>query len=971
MTTDTNDFINNILRFQYNPAAIQQTALGFLSDLTNGARNIVDPTNPFVFLMETSACCTAASMIKNEVNNRKQNAIAAQTVEDLYLHMSDKDYIDRFATPATAYFTILIPKDELINKLVREPSTGYMKLTIPRNTYFTVGDVSFSLQYPIDIRQLAHGGIQIVYNNDINSPLQELTTNIIDYEYRTEGSTGIEYIWFQLETRQFTINSQTGSLTTAKDFQQTIGLTDQFYFARVYVQSNNGVWNEIATTHTEQIYDIKTPTAVLKVLDKSVSVTIPQVYTNTILQTGKVRIDIYETKGALKMALSAFPFSAFTATWSSIDKNDATIFTAPLKNFQTIRVASEKDVDGGNAALDFETLRTRVIQNTIGPQRTPITNVQIETSLAKKGYGIFKVIDNITDRTFQATRAMPAPTDERLITAAAASIETITLSVKNLIKTNNVIDNGTSITITPDTIYQNIAGVTSPVPAAQLEQLLSLSVDKQALAVTNGSYLYTPFHYVLDMTNNEFNVRPYYLDNPTAIAKSFVSENDTTLIQVGTDAYDILRTSTGYAIRIKTRSGEQFKALRDDEVFVQLAFIPAGERDYAYLNGIQTNVMEDGERVFLFDLSSTFNVNRDGNLELTKFKLYTNEDRKLSCPLLTKFEILFSTSAVLDSNIWIPEAIDRILGRILLPARIAGITHETLTVRFGHSLDMLWARARSLISSREYQVWDTDVPRLYTEDVYQKDEHGSVFQFDQQGNPITVILHHRGDPVLDGNNQPTYQYRKGDVKLDLAGKPLIASDRDMLRQVDLMLIEGSYRFATDIAATNYRSDLTKSIVTWLTDELTAFVPELLDKTKVFFYPKTTSGEIKVVVGDGVIKAIPAGQAFIVVLSVTDSVYRNIDLRNQLTKTTIRAIGDSLKERTISISAVTDVLRGQYGNDVIDVQLSGLGGSANYSLLTVVDETDRLSIRKRLVALPDDSLIVEEDISFSFIRHSIT
>jgi hypothetical protein len=83
-----------------NPASIQQTSLELLQQYLNGETDIVDATNPFMKLVESSAVNTAGFIIDNEVTTRAQYPSCAQTLEDLYLHMSDKDYIDRFASPA-------------------------------------------------------------------------------------------------------------------------------------------------------------------------------------------------------------------------------------------------------------------------------------------------------------------------------------------------------------------------------------------------------------------------------------------------------------------------------------------------------------------------------------------------------------------------------------------------------------------------------------------------------------------------------------------------------------------------------------------------------------------------------------------------------------------------------------------------------------------------------------------------------
>ena len=92
--------------YKYNPSLMQRVILDTLTDVTNGKINIVDPTNPFVFLLESSVVNTSLFIQENYVNLRRQYPVLAQTSEDLYLHMCDKDYISRFSTPSRGVFTV-------------------------------------------------------------------------------------------------------------------------------------------------------------------------------------------------------------------------------------------------------------------------------------------------------------------------------------------------------------------------------------------------------------------------------------------------------------------------------------------------------------------------------------------------------------------------------------------------------------------------------------------------------------------------------------------------------------------------------------------------------------------------------------------------------------------------------------------------------------------------------------------------
>lgn len=969
---NVSELLSNISKYRFNPAAIQRESIRMITAVSAGEIQLVDPTNPVVLCLEMSAVNTAAFMVEHEAECRRRYPKLAQTQDDLYLHMSDKDYINRFATPAKAKFSFLFNKERLLASMRDDEVTGYRKVVIPRNTFFTVGGMQFSIQYPIEISQQAHGGIQIVYDTNKPSPLQTLETNFIDYEPLT-NSEG-EWISFAVDTMQFSVETQQESITVAKDFKMTLPLADKFYHARVYHQNASGGWDEIVTTHSDTVYDAKTPTAVLRVNNTTLVVKIPQVYVSTGLLSRKIRVDVYQTKGAVNIALGEYNVNSVSITYRSIDEADFTIFTAPLPNLQVIGYSTDTVIDGANG-MDFDTLRTNVIQNTTGPVDNSITPTQIKTALSNKGYDVVTNVDNITNRVFLATRSMPLPNvvapttsvdkDKELLTAAAATIETLAISTNELALYPTVVNNGTSLTITPKTLYQVTNGVTKPVLNSVVQALLDLPVDKRALAVSNGNYLFTPFHYVLDMTNNTFEMRPYYLDSPTIQSKVFVRQNDTTLMQVTTGKYDIYRNENGYELFVQTKSGDAYKALDESKLFAQLSFVPDGERDRAYLNGTLVGTTEEGERIFAFDLRTNFNVDRDDNLELTEFTMYNTDPRVVAAPLLASFDIFYATSEVMTS-VWTPNLIDQELGLYLLPNQIAGITHERLRIRFGHALSMLWTRARTVLGSTPYKTWGADIPAYYKEDIYELDSNGSAFKI-VDGEIVYNILHRKGDPVLDAEGLPVYEHRKGDVVQE-DGKPVPAEPRGLLRQMDLFLLEGVYWFATDITTVDYRRRLTDALVKWLVSDLESFTGKLLDLTRIYFYPKITAGVVPVRIADNAVKSLPAAQTFTVTLAVSKLVYDNQDLRDRLTRSAINTLASALTQKTVAMSKVVEDMRSAFGSDVIDVQLSGLGGAENYSVLTVVDETDRLSIRKRLVALADDTLAVEEDIVINFVEH---
>ena len=967
----SSSLLQSILDNQYNPIGMQRVILDNLVTTTNGDITVVDTTNPVMFTLNSATQLVAAFMEKNEANSRKQYSSLAQTVEELYHHMSDQDYINRFAMPSRTKITVALTLQELQTKLVLDNETGVMKIVIPRNSTFTVAGVTFSIQYPIEIRQLLHGGFHVVYDTTVSSPLQELETNLLDW--KIVNYAGEDWMMIEIDVFQFKVSSFTQPLTSAAAFVLDVPISDQFYYARVYTQLDDGSWTEISTTHSDQVYDVKTPTAALKLVGNVLNVTIPQIYTNTDILTGYIRVDVYETLGGIEMSMGVYPAANYTAKWEAIDKVDNTIFVAPIRNMRSIQIFSNGTTYGGRNQLSFDELRKRVINNDTGPQVIPITPSQAQAALQDSGYEIVKNIDNLTDRVFLATRTLPKPKNEKLITAASLGIEMITTSLENALAVSTVIDNGKSVTITPDTLYESNAGIIGIVPDAKKLMLLQMPPDKRALSVTNANLYYSPFHYVLDTNKDEFDSRPYYLDGPSIVSKTFVQENDTTLMQVVVDSFSIERTVSGYKLIVMVASSDEYKALPDSEVFVQLSYVPSGERNRAYLNGTLVGVDPNSkERVFEFDLSSNMNVTADDMLQLTMFKMYTQDQILTDIPLLSTFDVVFGITQTPGTQ-WLPNSVDSMLGKLFLPSRVYGISHERLTVRFGYVLKALWSKSRSVASTITYETYPDDVPLLYQSDIYEIDPAtGSAITIDDDGEIHYNILHNKGDPVLNADGAPMVKYRKGDVIISAAtGRPVIHAPRTILRQFSLMLVEGAYWFATDSTSVAYRSEINDTVINWLTNDLTSIQKRLLEKTRLYFYPKASLGEIQVMVGSGQLNRIQAGQAFQVLLTVSGAVYTNPKLRIQLEKTTVQVISESLKQETVSISQIISQLREQYGSDVIDVRISGLGGAANYPALTVVDGASRCSLRKRLVAQGDASLIVEEDVTITFVKHELS
>lgn len=974
------DLLDQVSSYKYNPSAIQRAVLSHLSDIKNGDIEIVDPTNPFVFLLEASCVNTAAFMAEQEALIRKLYPSLAQTETDLYRHMTDDDYIGRFASPATAYFNFMIVKDDLLSKMLSEDgsilnNTYPKKATIARNTEFTANELKFSLQYSIDIRQLKHGGIQITYDNTKLSPLQDLKSNVIDYEIRMDAD-GKEYIFFKVPVDQFFVSTNQYTISSSINFSQDIPLTDQFYFARVYRRVTPAVgtpyWDEIYTTHSDYTYDATRATAVLRVSDNILNVSIPQIYITNGKISGSIRIDIYQTKGAISLSMENYSINAFSYELKSIDPADTNVFTAA---FQTVSFFSYcKDlIVGGRDWVQFDKLREQVVMNTIGRNNLPVTNAQIQSNVDTLGFSVVKNVDVVTNRIFLATRPMIKSIDGSLLTAATTNIEVLNITKDQLITYTDYVENNQDrVTITPDTIYAENNSIMSIVPKSTIDAIVASGPQGIANYATSNRLFYTPFHYVLDFTSEEFEVRPYYLNDPFISSIKFIDQNQTTGYQVNTVSYDIAKIDSpvadrGYRIRLYTRSNDAYKALSNANLYTQLYFKPVNESVNAYINQSSIYTDADGERVFEFMLHTTHDVDELDNLLLTNLTMYSGYSAPVGTPLTNVLGVVYATDVAMGGT-FIHSTMDTdVLGSVILPVNTVAITNEEITTTFGYSLKTLWARSRTVANSAPYQYYTADVPMTYTEDVYETDPlTGSIFTFDVNGDIVYNIIHSAGDPVLDTDGNPVYSHRAGDIILDPAtGQPLMDSNQ-LYRQIDIMMIDAIYKFATETAAVKYRNEAIKVIVQWLTRDLAQLQLNLLDQTKIYFYPKKSNGLVQVIAEDGKLVSIQSAQSLSVKLYVNNLVDNNVVLKKTLMNKTITVIDEYLAKPVISVSDIVLALKAAYGQEVISVRINGLGGGADYETVTIKNDSDSLSLKKRLNRLADNTLAVEEDINIEFI-----
>lgn len=975
------DILSDNLRKQvfdlrHEPTRVMDLTIDLLeSAVINNNAFILDPSQPLPFLLENNVVLTAAAVDSYEVLTMKQYQVMSQTEDDLYLHLSDDDMVGMFASPGEAVFTLIISKSEVLANAVRIDNSQSRKITIPKHTQITVNGLIFTLQHPVNIVIKPHGGIEIAFDGTFFSPLQILQGTRIDWtvlklKSSVQGQLPNEYLRINLPMKQMRLVSHSMKSNPTVILKKTFLFQDEFFYARAYRQLSDGTWVEIKTTHSDHTFDPDTPTLMLKVIGNTVQVTLPHVYQLTSVAASPLRLDVYTTRGNMYMDLAALPSGQFVADFKDHDNTDNGKYSAPLSLLETFTILSSDAVSGGTSAPTFMQRRERVLNNSVGPATKPIAPSQVKTTLEYLGFDVTLNTDDAIGRTFKVSRMMSphiygitkAPIDSAVLTAKRTMASLATL--------DTVVDNGNSVTILPSTLYKDTGSDLLIVDDVERVMLDTVRNDVKVNLLSGGRYLYTPLHYVLDGSNNEFDVRPYYLTNPTLDIAGYSASNDTIDVFVqSSTTMAIDYNDTGYTLTVVTESNAPYKALRDDQIHVQLAFKPEIESEWVYINGMIVDATDDEERVIEFHIDSTWDITPEHLLTLSNFTMRQNTPQVHRTSLNSEWFLVWVVSDYTLPGMS-PSTVDDDIGRHLLPLDVVGVYRETIQLRLGDELTGLWRRNRPTIGTLEYKTFSHDIPKVYPSNVYDVDPvSGNPIIEEVAGRKQLKILHPKGSPVLGGNGEPEYLFRKGEAMTDEFGELIPLGPRTVMWWWDVVLFDGQWRYATRTLDAAYTKAVAGVLNEWINDTLKPLKEMALERTEFNFQPVNSLRYVNALADDGRVINIYTAQQLVVDLYLTDEAYRQNELRGSMEIATLQTIEKTLSKPQVSKEALISDISKVLGEDVVTVNVIGLGGGV-YDVVTLLDVTTRLSIGKILNVDSDGELSVKDNLTINFKRHGV-
>lgn len=966
-----NDLTNQLIDLRANPTLMHRRSLENCQAALGGGVDFFNANSPFVLATENTATHFSAFMKQSESLVRRMYPSLAVTEEDLYYHMTEKDFDNRFALPATnPEYIIVFNLDELKSLGVKDEKTGAIKVIIPWSTVLMAGQINYGFFYDLSIIILRNGGVRCSWEGDITNGIMPLSTNVVEHDVYSGAGSEVKLLRLFLPVYQYTLTSKFLNLNASGGNKAKYMLTESYYTCRVWNQNPlSGKLESVPTTHSAQSYDGEVLTAVLKVADGVLTVDIPDIYANNPRLGSQLRIDIYTCLGSYSKNLADQSTDMYSINWRDLDKKN-TQYTAVLGKLSMISSASTQWTNGGRNALTVSELRERIKYR--GNNRPiPITPTDQTIYLEDRDMKITPIIDNFSDRVQLTTKRLTAANTEYSESALGMMVYPTTINTSMLDGVSTVVHNNERVTILPETLYRNASGVVSMVSDTDRLYLESLEPTELISTLNGTDFIYSPYHYVLDSSSDFVTFGAYYLDKPSLLGRVFVDDNPTVPYVLTPKDYSFSKVENGYRLYVTVTKDEALADFKPFEVFVQIAFVPDGERRRVYLTGTYAGVTgESQDPVFQFDIDTSYIINRNHALSLNGFKANVDDKQPHFTSLIKDFDIFIGLYdyklrfLVLDPSF---SELDQIVCEELLTSDEALVlSHNQVSLRFGDALPELYSECRNAKSEAVPELWNYDVMDYYDETVLKQDPKTGMAEIVITGDGVEFItLHEKGDPVMEGGTHKVL-YPAGSAKRDQDGNVIIAKDSNIVQYVNMLFVDARFRFVDEESLIAYRDSAITEVIGWVINDVREISPQLLGRTELFLAPTRTMGTLTVDHGAG-LTLVDARQPMAIDVWVSNDTYANMLLRGSISKSIRTIIAKAISERTVIISNIQTSIKDALGGDITGCMVYGLGANKDLVTFTVVDEDATLSLANSMSMRSDGKLIVSDNLEINFIK----
>lgn len=940
---------DNLALYKNDPSLAQRVILDQIS-----THNIMNPTNPFIFLLEAAVAATAASAEDHYLTLRKQYASMAIDREDLYLHMSDAGYQDRFASPATAEFSVVIQYDSLMFIMPDNESFRFKSAIIARDTEIMIGDLRFTMENAIEIREYKNGILTASYMDDRTGVMNKIRRTEILVRHK-QMKNGEDMIMFDIDIKQFTKNPHYYTREVAIPFKKEIPFNGQYLGVDVYHRKRGTLeWVQMSISHTEEIYSTDEPVMIVEVRKQFVSVSLPEIFSAIAgVVSNEIRVDVRATEGAISVDLGDYSFEAFSHRVRAIDEHldwDSRMeaFSAASSIFVSKGMAT-----GGRSEIGFDEMRERVIFNNVAESKIPITDVDIKFLGIDIGFDMLVEVDSVTSRVFRATKHLGSANHEKLLTSGGSVMGSFIFSLAVPKPKKGILTFPQRMTIRENTMFSHLNGVTELISEADFRSLASENPETIRDTYMRSSLVYSPFLYAVDTSRREMNVGVYDISDPSIVRISHVKKNSSLGRDINTGSSAVRVGVNRIDIRLSIPPVKNIPSVPVGQLLAQISFISAedGQRYWA------RTYRDDGDhQSFTLSFKTFFEINPMNN-SIHVFDVFDayGAKRDAYLPLDGKIIITYGTDSMpavfkREAQVLYNDKIERLGG--------CGISSESGELVIAKEVQWLWKNYRSSDYAPRQATYRHRKVKVWPRDVWEIDpESGTTIKINRDTCEVErCLLHRKGDPVLDDDGELQYEYLPGDL---IPRYPGDYTSKELFRSVDMLLIDAAYLLGQDPVYDRYRARMAAEIAGWSHNQIGEANAVVLEQSAIYYHPKNSIGYGYT--DDG---PIDLQVSVVVELNVPDSVMSSSDLKRTISRAIVTELDHVFAQGSVSMSNVYLALREVYESSIFSMDVS-IKGMDQLPSTTIVDGISSMALKKVLRLRENSTLEIAEDVDVYF------
>jgi len=878
-------FKNNIDLLLHNPALMQDALL--LEMEKRSGITFLEPSNPVVMLAEAFISAQTAAIDESVRLLAKTHPSLCLNTKELLNHMTPSEQIGIHATPSSGVFKFMVSISDML-KFGTVIENG-VTVTIESGTLIEFSGTSVMAENDIIITLT--NNVPFVTLSNSSGRLGNIESSI------TTTTDGIDRIIFDITLRQLKAYYGRYEIVGNESMSVDIPINkDRFNNLDIgYVL--NGETIPINVVYGDEIFDRTIPTAIVKISDVGITITIDKLYIENGLISTEILYSVYVTSGQTNIDLSTLTINDFVYVHP---KSFSTVNGMAMKNI-SVFVAGIGFLAGGQNQKTFSTLKESVIMRTTGQIKYPITRQQLTEFGLKNDFELSLLTDSLFRRIFLAKRQILSVFNDQE-TKSNMDVYACNLELNDVNMSNSInikIHNKDTLTLMSGLLCHIVNNTLTPIDDSRMAVINGMSVSEYNNEVKLNGIMETCFYYSITNKSGMDNCQAYDLDSPKIQSISLNSKNVTTTLNVNISRCSVEKIDKGFKISAMLLGNQEYTTNKPVSFFVKLTMESLNGENIEYI--LEYNPLTG---LYETDVITSYLLDRNG-IEVT------NSISNISSPFLTLLNnadaIIYSTDAIVnDSQPYDITAILNIGG-------MSAITSQTIVFKFGEQLDNLWTDISSIANSKYYKRHTANKIKTYNRDVYMSELTGKTLDIiTPNGDIYDKIAYRKGTLVYDGN-VPVYEYLEGDIIYDNNGNPIVDHILGLNRTIGVVAMEHIYRRAGKQHIT-HANKAKKLIVDWTTFNISDMNNMLLENTSIVYKPSKTLLYDSNGISSGIKKAIISPEVILYVKSgfvAPKDIQKNIGLE----------IHKAFMQSTIHINEIEISIAKVLGDDVISSQIS--------------------------------------------------